>query len=51
MSETTGKKPKAGSSNFGSKGWFIILDDDRKIRKEQSYFIGFDTDVKDKYIN
>lgn len=25
--------------------------DDRKIRKEQSYFIGFDTDVKDKYIN
>ena len=25
MSETTGKKPKAGSSNFGSKGWFIIL--------------------------
>ena len=33
------------------KGWFIILDDDRKIRKEQSYFIGFDTDVKDKYIN
>ena len=34
-----------------TKGWFIILDDDRKIRKEQSYFIGFDTDVKDKYIN
>lgn len=32
-----------------TKGWFIILDDDRKIRKEQSYFIGFDTDVKDKY--
>ena len=28
-----------------TKGWFIILDDDRKIRKEQSYFIGFDTDV------
>ena len=21
-----------------TKGWFIILDDDRKIRKEQSYF-------------
>lgn len=34
-----------------TKGWFIILDDDRKIRKEQSYFIGFDTDVKDNYIN
>ena len=32
-----------------TKGWFIILDDDRKIRKEQSYFIGLDTDVKDKY--
>ena len=25
MSETTGKKPKAGSSNFGSKGWFSNL--------------------------
>ena len=36
---------------LGMLGWFIILDDDRKIRKEQSYFIGFDTDVKDKYIN
>ena len=32
-----------------TKGWFIILDDDRKIRKEQSYFIGFDNDVKDRY--
>ena len=32
-----------------TKGWFIISDDDRKIRKEQSYFIGLDTDVKDKY--
>ena len=29
-----------------TKGWFIISDDDRKIRKEQSYFIGFNTDVK-----
>ena len=28
-----------------TKGWFIISDDDRKIRKEQSYFIGLDTDV------
>ena len=32
-----------------TKGWLIILDDDRKIRKEQSYFIGFDNDVKDRY--
>ena len=34
-----------------SKGYFIILDDNKNIIKENSYFIGFSENVIDKYIN
>lgn len=34
-----------------TKGSFISLDDEQRIRSENSYFLGFDEKLSDKYIN